>query len=194
MSLLDRAPRLGRAEAVAIARDLYGLDAEAQALPSERDQNFLLQTAARRYVLKLANALERPEILQAQNAVLEHLAGHTAMCPRIVRTTNGAEIAPGPDGHLVRLVTWRPGVPLATVRHVSAGLLEDLVQAMQPLPLSVARRRDRSEARLIHGRTGGLTAALGAAALPLLETMTPRLDTAHAAEREQTNEETSLAG
>jgi len=74
------------------------------------------------------------------------------------------------------------------------GLLEDLVQAMQPLPLSVARRRDRSEARLIHGRTGGLTAALGAAALPLLETMTPRLDTAHAAEREQTNEETSLAG
>ncbi|HET9263021.1 MAG TPA: aminotransferase class III-fold pyridoxal phosphate-dependent enzyme [Vicinamibacterales bacterium] len=126
MSLLDRAPRLGRAEAVAIARDLYGLDAEAQALPSERDQNFLLQTAARRYVLKLANALERPEILQAQNAVLEHLAGHTAMCPRIVRTANGAEIAPGPDGHLVRLVTWRPGVPLATVRHVSAGLLEDL--------------------------------------------------------------------
>jgi predicted NBD/HSP70 family sugar kinase len=74
------------------------------------------------------------------------------------------------------------------------GLLEDLVQAMQPLPLSVARRRNRSEARLIHGRTGRLTAALGAAALPLLETMTPRLDTAHAARREQPNEEIALAG
>ena len=73
-------------------------------------------------------------------------------------------------------------------------LLEDLIQAMQPLPLSVASRRNRNEARLIRGRTGRLTAALGAAALPLLETMTPRLDTAHAARREQPNEEISLAG
>ncbi|MBQ0824517.1 ROK family transcriptional regulator [Microvirga terrae] len=74
------------------------------------------------------------------------------------------------------------------------GLLEELVEAMQPLPLSVARRRNRSEARLIHGRTGRSTAALGAAALPLLETMTPRLDKAHAARREQPTEEISLAG
>jgi len=74
------------------------------------------------------------------------------------------------------------------------GLLEDLTRAMQPLPLSVARRRNRSEARLIHGRTGRLTAALGAAALPLLEAMTPRLDTAQTARREQPNEEISLAG
>lgn len=74
------------------------------------------------------------------------------------------------------------------------GLLEDLTQAMLPLPLSVAHRRNRSEARLIHGRTGQLTAALGAAALPLLDAMTPRLDKAHAARREQLNEEISLVG
>ncbi|MXQ13117.1 ROK family transcriptional regulator [Microvirga makkahensis] len=73
-------------------------------------------------------------------------------------------------------------------------LLEQLVQTMQPLPLSVARRRNRTEARLIHGRTGRLTAALGAAALPLLDAMTPRLDTAHVAHREQPNEEISLVG
>ncbi len=73
-------------------------------------------------------------------------------------------------------------------------LLQDITQAMQPLPLSVASRRNRNEARLIHGRTGRLTAALGAAALPLLETMTPRLDTAQAARRGQSNEEISIAG
>lgn len=73
-------------------------------------------------------------------------------------------------------------------------LLEDLIQAMQPLPLSVARRRNRNEARLLHGRTGRFTAALGAAALPLLEAMTPRLDTAQAALRKQPNEEISLVG
>ncbi|MEE1613317.1 ROK family transcriptional regulator [Microvirga sp. CF3016] len=74
------------------------------------------------------------------------------------------------------------------------GLLEDLTLAMQPLPLSVARRRNRSEARLIQGRTGRLTAALGAAALPLLDAMTPRLDTAQAVHRKQSNEEISLVG
>jgi len=73
------------------------------------------------------------------------------------------------------------------------GLLNDLTRTMQPLPLSVASRRNRSEERLISGQTGRLTAALGAAALPLLEAMTPRLDTAHAAHREQPTEEVSLA-
>jgi predicted NBD/HSP70 family sugar kinase len=73
-------------------------------------------------------------------------------------------------------------------------LLEDLTTAMQPLPLSVASRRNRSGARLIQGRTGGLTAALGAAALPLLETMTPRLDTADARLRSRPSGEASLAG
>lgn len=73
-------------------------------------------------------------------------------------------------------------------------LLEQLVQTMHPLPPSVARRRNRTEARLIHGRTGRLTAALGAAALPLLDAMTPRLDTAQVAHREQPNEEISLVG
>jgi predicted NBD/HSP70 family sugar kinase len=73
------------------------------------------------------------------------------------------------------------------------GLLNDLMTAMQPLPLSVARRRNRKGARLLHGRTGRLTAALGAAALPLLETVTPRLDRAPTNGREKRNEETSLA-
>ncbi|NIX75034.1 ROK family protein [Microvirga terricola] len=57
-------------------------------------------------------------------------------------------------------------------------LLDDLITALDPLPLSVASRRQRAVPRVIRGATGGLTAALGAAALPLLETMTPRLDTA----------------
>ncbi|MBF9232643.1 ROK family protein [Microvirga alba] len=57
-------------------------------------------------------------------------------------------------------------------------LLDDLIAALNPLPLSVASRRQRAVPRVMRGATGRLTAALGAAALPLLETMTPRLDTA----------------
>ena len=53
----------------------FGVTASAEPLPSERDQNFLLTTADnRRFVLKIANATEQPEILEFQNAALEHLA------------------------------------------------------------------------------------------------------------------------
>jgi hypothetical protein len=72
-------------------------------------------------------------------------------------------------------------------------LLVDLLSALQPLPASVARRRGRRDARLVQGRTGHLTAALGAAALPLLETMTPRLDTASTASQTARSEETFFA-
>lgn len=61
-------------------------------------------------------------------------------------------------------------------------LLDDLITALEPLPLSVASRRQRAVPRVMRGATGLLTAALGAAALPLLETVTPRLDTAPAME------------
>ncbi|RDI61763.1 ROK family protein [Microvirga subterranea] len=62
-------------------------------------------------------------------------------------------------------------------------LLDDLIASLQPLPLSVASRRKRALPRIIRGTTGLLTAALGAAALPLQETMTPKLDTAPAIEQ-----------
>jgi predicted NBD/HSP70 family sugar kinase len=59
-------------------------------------------------------------------------------------------------------------------------LLDSLIAALDPLPRSVASRRTRVLPRVVRGTTGLRTAALGAAALPLLETMTPKLDTAPA--------------
>ncbi|GGH22152.1 sugar kinase [Alsobacter metallidurans] len=55
-------------------------------------------------------------------------------------------------------------------------VMDGLVAAMQPLPLSVSSRSDRSVTRLQRGATGRLTAALGAAALPLLDTIAPKID------------------
>lgn len=62
------------------------------------------------------------------------------------------------------------------------GLLDALIAAMEPLPMSVSSRR-RTGPRVLRGATGRLTAALGAAALPLLETVMPKLDTAPPAAR-----------
>lgn len=72
-------------------------------------------------------------------------------------------------------------------------LIVDLVAALAPLPRSVASRR-RDSPRVIPGSAGRLTAALGAAALPLFDTMTPRLglatgETSMGADRPQESED-----
>lgn len=59
-------------------------------------------------------------------------------------------------------------------------VLEAVIEALEPLPVSVATRRSRALPRVIRGQTGQLTAALGAAALPLLETVSPHLSLAPA--------------
>jgi predicted NBD/HSP70 family sugar kinase len=67
---------------------------------------------------------------------------------------------------------------LIFVGALAAAVIDDLIAALTPLPMSVASRRTRARPRLTRGQTGQLTAALGAAALPLLETITPKLDIA----------------
>ncbi|KQX38276.1 ROK family transcriptional regulator [Devosia sp. Root436] len=54
-------------------------------------------------------------------------------------------------------------------------VIDAIIASLDPMPVSVATRRVRTAPRVIRGQTGQLTAALGAAALPMLETVTPRL-------------------
>ncbi|HEY5796946.1 MAG TPA: ROK family protein [Bosea sp. (in: a-proteobacteria)] len=68
------------------------------------------------------------------------------------------------------------------------GVIDALIAAMSPLPISVANRRGRTIARVQRGATGRLTAALGAAALPLLDTMTAKLDRVAVVHDEATTE------
>jgi 4-aminobutyrate aminotransferase-like enzyme/Ser/Thr protein kinase RdoA (MazF antagonist) len=124
MSLLKHAPRLDLADAVRLAKDLYGLTGTAQPLPSERDQNFLLTCDTGRYVLKIANGTESRAFLEAQNAALAIVARSIRACPVVVPTLNGLEIAGIPPGLFARTVKWIDGVPLARVRPVSPSLLE----------------------------------------------------------------------
>ena len=138
MSLLDQAPQLAAADAVRLARELYGLDARARPLPSERDQNFLLDTPAGRFVLKLANKIDSHEVLDAQNAALTHAGNRVDFCPRVVPTVSGDEITRELHGHFVRLVTWLPGRPLGTVPHHSVELLSDLGRRLGELDCALA--------------------------------------------------------
>jgi len=131
MSIVEHAPAFDLETARKIAKDLYGIDATATCLPSERDQNFLLQTASgERFVLKLANATEERSMLEAQNAAMAHLSSRIDLCPRVIQTTGGDDTAlvtsPAGACHFTRLVTYLNGTPLGDVRHRSPALLHDL--------------------------------------------------------------------
>lgn len=58
------------------------------------------------------------------------------------------------------------------------GAVLDRIIAQMRLPPSVASRRDHGLPRVIRGATGRASAALGAAALPSFDAITPRLDVA----------------
>lgn len=114
MPLLEESPRFDLAAAMRLARDLYGLVVTASPLPSERDQNFLVTSAAgERFVLKIANRSEDRAMLEAQNAAMDHVSGRVPFCPRVIPTTAGVTIGLADGGHFVRLVTYLPGTPLA---------------------------------------------------------------------------------
>jgi Ser/Thr protein kinase RdoA (MazF antagonist) len=140
MSLLQQAPRFDLAGAARIARERYGVDASASALPSERDQNFLLTTASgERYVLKVANATENRTLLEAQNAAMEHVASRAACCPRVVPTLAGETIVTvSGSAHLVRMVTYLAGAPLAQAGARTPALLESLGRAVGRLDAALA--------------------------------------------------------
>lgn len=129
MSILQFRPRLTAVAVQQIAQSHYQLTATATPLPSDRDQNFLLTTeSGQKFVLKIANGLEKRPMLELENAAMSHLAQHGICCPQIVPTASGTAIttiSPQDQTHFVRLVTHLPGKPLAVVEHT-----EDLLVAI----------------------------------------------------------------
>ena len=138
MDVLQHAPALTPAEAADLARRLFGVDAEPTPLPSERDQNVLLQTAAGdRFVLKIANATDDRALLEAQNAAMAHVARTSTLCPRVIPTLTGEPMAhittASGSRHFVRLVTWIAGQTLGSLPEHPPALLEALGSAIGDL-------------------------------------------------------------
>ena len=138
MQLLEHTPVFDVDTAAAIAAEHFGLRVRAQGLPSERDQNFLLTNqAGEKFVLKIANALETREFLEAQNSILKHLERRISICQTLLPATSGEEIVTV-KSHLVRMVHYLPGVPLAEIRPHTSGLLHDLGRKLGLLAQALA--------------------------------------------------------
>jgi len=133
MTNVNRAPRFDAVEAGEIARRFYKFDGEAAPLPSERDQNFLLTSAAgEKRVLKIANPEEKPENLDLQNAAMAHLAAgdEPVRASTVFPAADGRRIVEAADkdgvAHAVRMVSYIDGMPLASVGPQTPELLSDL--------------------------------------------------------------------
>ena len=132
MNLLAHAPDFSATDAERFARDLFGVDARATPLASERDQNFLLRPAqGAAFVLKVANALEDPAFLDAQRQAMAFAADRTSLCARVLPLAAGdgwMREVQGTSGarHFVRLLGFIPGTPAGEVRRHSAEYRRDL--------------------------------------------------------------------
>jgi Ser/Thr protein kinase RdoA (MazF antagonist) len=137
-------PRFDVADAVHIANGIYALAAEARPLPSERDQNFALQSdAGEKFVLKIAKSDEARPVLELQNAALKHAAQRAPALAlqRVVATVQGEDIAAiaGAQGqsYFVRLMTWLEGEMFVHARPHDAVLLESFGSTMAELNLAL---------------------------------------------------------
>jgi 4-aminobutyrate aminotransferase-like enzyme/Ser/Thr protein kinase RdoA (MazF antagonist) len=121
------------AEAVRLARELYGIAGTARGLPGEYDDNFHISAAdGREFVLKVMHPARERSFIDLQCRALLHLAEHAPLLPlpRVIPNRSGeihSEIAVA-DGakRLVWLLSFVRGTVLAQVRPHTTELLNDL--------------------------------------------------------------------
>ena len=128
------------AEAVKLARELYGLAVTAKSLPGEYDDNFHLTTLDRAaedrelagFVLKVMHPARERSFIDLQCRALQHLAQRAPQLtlPRVRRNRSGEPFTaiPAADGtkRLVWLLGYVPGTMLAKARPHAPELLKGL--------------------------------------------------------------------
>jgi 4-aminobutyrate aminotransferase-like enzyme/Ser/Thr protein kinase RdoA (MazF antagonist)/murein DD-endopeptidase MepM/ murein hydrolase activator NlpD len=137
MTSVTNAPRLTAATAGQLAADFFDVHGQASPLPSERDQNFRIDTVdGRAFVLKIANPAEDRAMLEAENAAMRHLAS-TGLVPALITSRRGEGMAKH-EQYFVRLISILPGRPLATVGRHTDPLLADLGRSVGRMDRALA--------------------------------------------------------
>lgn len=110
----------------------YGLIGAYTPLPGERDLNLRLDAEfGERFVVKVAHVGEERALLDLEHAALIRIArgAPELTLPKVVAAGDGSTVtwmSGVTESYLVRLLTWVPGVPLATVRPKTALQLRTL--------------------------------------------------------------------
>ncbi len=133
-----------------IIKRVYGVDGQAEALPGDRDANFLIRTDDARYALKVGNRGDHPESLIAQAAATKWAQRNGPDLPLagVVRTANGFDTGLH-EGHRLLLTEFVEG------------------SSMKESPSSPGSRRE------VAALAGRLVNALSGFAHPFLERSFP---------------------
>src|SRR5258707_10126200 len=155
------------ADAVELARELYGFSVTARALPGEYDDNFHLtprglagtqpslagplsnplhtknEAAAAEFVLKVMHPARERSFIDMQCRALQHLAERAPQLtlPRVILNRRGEAVAAvQADGtaRLVWLLTYVPGPMLGKARPHSPELLQRMGQVFGSLEAALA--------------------------------------------------------
>ncbi len=119
-------PALDEQLVAAFVEQHWGLSGSYRELAGERDQNFRLRLDdGRQFVVKIASPIEDRALVDYQVQALLHIADrdHDLPTPRILPATSGRPVcdlvSPAGEEHVVRLLSWVPGVPLGSMPALS---------------------------------------------------------------------------
>ena len=128
-------------EAARIAEH-YGLEGTAFALAGEYDLNFRLETRGQTFLLKIAANGSDRELLEYQNAVMNHIASRAPQLDsqRVIANVAGeliCEITLQGETRLMRLLTYAPGRTLAASKPHTKELLESLGERLAQMDVAL---------------------------------------------------------
>lgn len=139
-------PGFSDKEAIEFISRHYDLDVSVKPLLSERDQNFQLTTAdGQKFVLKIANSGEDPQVADFHNKALLHVHAYREQhqdridAPEILLTGDGAThfiIQSADKQYIARVVSFVAGMPLAD-RLPSARLCRNMGDFLAHLGLAL---------------------------------------------------------
>lgn len=129
-------PNLTIEDAADLLGSVYGLKGDLRELGSQQDRNFKVSIGSESYVLKISRS-EYPRVeLEAQNAILQHLAlkqedssDHVFVFPKVIPCSDGSLIGAahvGSENFHVRLLSFIEGETLTTRNYLSGSAIEAL--------------------------------------------------------------------
>ncbi len=133
---IRRQPTFNLDDAAQILRDHFGIEGNVSELPSERDQNFKIESAFGDYVLKIANPEADVRFLELENQAIRLVQAadgfHSA---QISKSTTGQSIVNIGDGPTwqARCLSFVPGIPLAKIKNPPDEVLSGIGRALATL-------------------------------------------------------------
>jgi len=120
----------------------YGLSGTLQALGSQQDLNFRVDSPRGRFVLKICRGDYALVELQAQHAGLKYLAEHSAVTvPRVIAANNGEDLLSlevGGEAVHVRLLDYIEGQPLTHLDHLGRDVVAGFGRLCGEMDLALA--------------------------------------------------------